>query len=91
MVRDPRDVIASLLTKSWGPNTPAEGLEWIEKRLIDGHLALSKIPDRQKITIALEDLAIANREVTYSSILKFLQVEDSATMQVFFDNARKCY
>jgi hypothetical protein len=86
MVRDPRDVIASLLTKNWGPNTPAEGLEWIEKRLIDGHLALSKIPDRQKITIALEDLAIANRQVTYSSILKFLQVEDSASMQSFFNS-----
>lgn len=86
MVRDPRDVIASLLTKNWGPNTPAEGLEWIEKRLIDGHLALSKIPDRQKITIALEDLAIANREVTYSSILKFLQLKDSAAMLSFFNS-----
>ncbi len=84
MVRDPRDVIASLLTKNWGPNTPAEGLEWIEKRLIDGHRALSKIPEKQKITIALEDLAIDNREATYNSILKFLQLEDSAPMRHFF-------
>ena len=86
MVRDPRDVIASLLTKNWGPNTPAEGLEWIEKRLADGHLALSKIPDSQKITIALEDLAITNREVTYQAILKFLQLKDSAAMRRFFDS-----
>ncbi|MEY2768512.1 MAG: hypothetical protein RL359_148, partial [Actinomycetota bacterium] len=34
MVRDPRDVIASLLTKKWGPTTPLEGLDWIEKRLL---------------------------------------------------------
>jgi hypothetical protein len=86
MVRDPRDVIASLLTKNWGPNTPAEGLEWIEKRLIDGHRALSKISEKQKITIALEDLAIDNREATYNSILKFLQLEDSAPMRLFFAN-----
>ena len=61
MVRDPRDVIASLLTKSWGPTTPMEGLTWIEKRLTDGHKALRAVPAKQKITIALEDLAIDNR------------------------------
>jgi hypothetical protein len=33
MMRDPRDVISSLLTKNWGPNTALEGIEWIEKRL----------------------------------------------------------
>ena len=54
MVRDPRDVIASLLTKNWGPTTPLEGIEWIQKRLIDAHYALRTIPAKQQITIALE-------------------------------------
>jgi hypothetical protein len=86
MVRDPRDVIASLLTKNWGPTTPLEGLEWIEKRLLDGHNALRAIPSKQKITIALEDLAIHNRENTYQSILTFLGLPDDSAMRQFFES-----
>jgi hypothetical protein len=86
MVRDPRDVIASLLTKNWGPTTPLEGLEWIEKRLIDGNNALHQIPSKQKITIALEDLAIHNREETYQSILTFLGLPDDSAMRHFFES-----
>lgn len=85
MVRDPRDVIASLLTKNWGPTTPMEGLAWIEKRLTDGHKALQHIPVKQKITIALEDLAIHNREESYKAVLNFLSLADSAEMRKFFD------
>jgi hypothetical protein len=86
MVRDPRDVIASLLTKNWGPTTPLEGLVWIEKRLIDGHNALRAIPSKQQITIALEDLAIHNREETYQSILTFLGLPDDPAMRHFFES-----
>jgi hypothetical protein len=86
MVRDPRDVIASLLTKNWGPTTPLEGLEWIEKRLVDGHNALRAIPSKQKITIALEDLAIHNREKSYQAILTFLGLRDDSQMRHFFES-----
>jgi hypothetical protein len=85
MVRDPRDVIASLLTKNWGPTTPLEGLEWIEKRLRDAHEALAHIPANQKITIALEDLAINNRTQSYQALLKFLNLGDDAGMKDFFE------
>lgn len=84
MVRDPRDVIASLLTKKWGPTTPLEGLDWIEKRLIAGHEALSVISPDKKITIALEDLAINSREETYRRLLAFLKISDEPVMQKFF-------
>jgi hypothetical protein len=84
MVRDPRDVIASLLTKKWGPTTPLEGLQWIEARLIAGHEALSSIKSRKKLTIALEDLAINNRQTTYRKLLEFLAIADEPAMQRFF-------
>jgi len=84
MVRDPRDVIASLLTKKWGPTTPLEGLDWIEKRLLAGHEALSVINPAKKITIALEDLAINSREQTYKKLLAFLKISDEPAMQKFF-------
>jgi hypothetical protein len=85
MVRDPRDVIASLLTKNWGPTTPLEGLTWIEKRLSDGRKALQVVPSHQKITIELEELAIRNREDTYNRLLTFLQISDSPSMRTFFE------
>jgi hypothetical protein len=85
MVRDPRDVIASLLTKNWGPTTPMEGLTWIEKRLLDGHNALKEVPLKQKITIALEDLAINKREETYRKLSNFLKIADSPAMRKFFE------
>jgi hypothetical protein len=84
MIRDPRDVIASLLTKKWGPTTPLEGLDWIEKRLLAGHEALSVINPAKKITIALEDLAINSREQTYKKLLAFLKISDEPAMQKFF-------
>ena len=84
MVRDPRDVIASLLTKKWGPTTALEGLGWIEARLLAGHEALTAVKPEKKITIALEDLAIKNREATYKKLLGFLKVTDEPTMQAFF-------
>jgi hypothetical protein len=86
MVRDPRDVIASLLTKNWGPTTPMEGLTWIEKRLTDGHNALKAVPAKQKITIALEDLAIDNREETFRKLLGFLSLSDSPQIRMFFED-----
>ena len=84
MVRDPRDVIASLLTKNWGPTTPLEGLDWIEKRLIAGHEALSIVKESKKLTIALEDLAINSREKTYKELLDFLKISDEPALQKFF-------
>ena len=84
MIRDPRDVIASLLTKNWGPNTPLEGIEWYEKRITAGHQSLSKIaPDRQ-ITIALEELAIYDRDATYKRLREFLSIDDAPEMAAFF-------
>lgn len=85
MVRDPRDVIASLLTKNWGPTTALEGIEWIQKRLIDAHHALGTIPAKQQITIALEDLAINNREQSYQALLTFLGLQDDPAMRAFFE------
>lgn len=84
MVRDPRDVIASLLTKKWGPVTALEGLEWIEARLLAGHDALTAVQPEKKITIALEKLVINNREATYRRLLDFLKISDEPAMQDFF-------
>jgi hypothetical protein len=62
-----------------------EGLTWIEKRLTDGHKALKAVPAKQRITIALEDLAINQRDGTYQKVLSFLKISDSPAMRKFFE------
>ena len=81
--RDPRDVIASLLTKDWGPNTPLEGIEWIEARLRADNDALRSVQPNQVLVIHLEDLVTNSSEETYSKILDFLELQDEPAMRKF--------
>ena len=84
--RDPRDVIASLLTKNWGPNTPAEGVEWIEARIRADHEALTSVPKEQVMYINLEDLVTNAPQESYKKLLDFLQLKDEAAMRAFHTN-----
>lgn len=86
MVRDPRDVIASLLTKNWGPESALEGITWIEDRLHEGASSLKEVPVSQQITISLEDLTCNSRSASYLRLLDFLHLEDSPKMRSFFDS-----
>ena len=81
--RDPRDVIASLLTKDWGPNSPLEGVEWIESRLKADHEALKSVPHNQVLFINLEDLVTNSPQESYNQILSFLQLQDEPAMRTF--------
>lgn len=81
--RDPRDVIASLLTKDWGPNTPLEGIEWIESRLRADNDALRAVEPHQVLVIHLEDLVTNSPEETYRKLLDFLGLQDELAMQKF--------
>ena len=81
--RDPRDVIASLLTKNWGPNTPLEGVEWIEARLRADDEALKFVDPSKALVIHLEDLVTNSPSETYSKILSFLELEDEPAMRNF--------
>lgn len=83
MRRDPRDVIASLLTKDWGPTTPLEGIEWIEKRLRSDSYGESFIPKDQLLVINLEDLVSNSPKESYQRILDFLQIIDEPVMRAF--------
>ena len=89
MVRDPRDTIASLLTKDWGPTSPLEGIEWYEKRIRSGHASLARIPSSQQLTISIEELVVNNSEETYNSLLTFLGISDSPLMATFFQDHMK--
>jgi hypothetical protein len=81
--RDPRDVIASLLTKDWGPNTPLEGIDWIEARLRSDNDALRAVEPNKVLIIHLENLVTNSPEETYLKILEFLELKDEPAMRKF--------
>jgi hypothetical protein len=83
MRRDPRDVIASLLTKNWGPNSALEGITWIETRLRADHESIKHIPTGQLLTINLEDLTSLKPDETYQQILNFLDIKDEQAIRTF--------
>jgi hypothetical protein len=83
MRRDPRDVIASLLTKDWGPDTALEGIDWIETRLRADHDSLKHIPLGQILEINLEHLTNIEPSQTYKKIQNFLGIEDEPAMRAF--------
>ncbi len=83
MVRDPRDTIASLLTKDWGPTSPLEGIEWYEKRIRAGHSSLLQVPKDQQLTISIEGLVSQKSTETYDSLLTFLKIDDFPQMADF--------
>jgi hypothetical protein len=81
--RDPRDVIASLLTKDWGPNTPLDGIEWIEARLRSDNDALSAVEPNKVLIIYLEDLVTNAPKETYTKLLDFLGLQDEPAIRNF--------
>jgi len=84
--RDPRDVIASLLTKNWGPETPLEGVDWIEARIRADNEALKSVPKNQVMFIYLEDLVTNSPQESYNKLLNFLELQDEPAMRAFHTN-----
>jgi hypothetical protein len=84
--RDPRDVIASLLTKNWGPETPLEGVDWIEARIRADNEALTSVPKNQVMFINLEDLVTNSPQESYNKLLNFLELQDEPAMRAFHTN-----
>lgn len=83
MARDPRDVIASLVTMNWGPATALEGIAWVEERLLAGHRALAAVDSSKVLHLSLEEL-INDGQGSIAAILNFLSLEPSAEMDSFY-------
>ena len=77
MVRDPRDVIASLMKMHWGPEDPMSGLQWVEKRLLAGSSELKKLPNETYLTISLESFSNKDRDETFAKLFNWIGIEPS--------------
>ena len=69
-VRDGRDVAASVLTRPWGPNTPAEAAQWWGMKVAAGVRWGQLNPDRYH-ELRYEDL-LADPEATLTQVFEWL-------------------
>jgi len=85
MVRDGRDVIASVVRERWGPKNYEEGLVWYRRRMRRNLINSKWLGDRV-LTISLENLVINQRLESFSRILEFLEIPNEKKIQAYFDS-----
>ncbi|NQU37309.1 MAG: sulfotransferase [Actinobacteria bacterium] len=85
MIRDGRDVAASIVSRGWGSDEFLTALDvWFE-RMMQAHNAMARIPADQTLTLQLEDLVNNDRETSYDKLFAFLGIHDSNPTRNYFE------
>ncbi len=85
MIRDGRDVAASVVSRGWGTDDYDTALQEWADRMLAGHRALSAVPAGQAITLHLEHLVGSEGGADYARLLAVLGIDDEPKMRRFFD------
>lgn len=85
MVRDGRDVAASVARRSWGPDDVPGALIWWGKQMMAIHRSIGDSDATRVHTVRLESLVGPDREVAYDQLTEFLGLQDDAAMRAFFE------
>lgn len=84
MIRDGRDVAASVVSRGWGTDDIDEALTQWEERMIAGHVALRAVPPSQQVTVDLGRLVGPDGADEYQDVLAVLGIDDAPRMSRFF-------
>lgn len=85
VTRDGRDVSASFVSQTFGPDDVFEALDQWERRMLASHrAALASRPDRV-LQIELMDLVVRDRQSTLALLCEFVEVPVDAGMIEWFD------
>jgi hypothetical protein len=88
-VRDGRDAGVSKTGKRQKrehPTDAIEGIDWWHGRLADAERGARAAPPGKVLELSLDELAWADRESAYASLLDFLEIEDEASMRELFEH-----
>jgi hypothetical protein len=85
MIRDGRDVAASVATRHWGPNDVEQAMAWWADRMVRAERALAAMPPERVLTVRLEDLVLRDRQATLARILDFLELERAPGVTAYLD------
>ncbi len=84
VVRDGRDVAASVATQRWGPHDFHEALEWWFDRVRFAHRGIKDLPAGFGLTLHLEDFARDARQESFDAVLRFLDLPAEPGLRTFF-------
>jgi hypothetical protein len=87
MVRDGRDVAASVVTQDWGPKTIRGALDWWRDRMRLIQLGVADADPRRVLTVRLEELVHLDRDATFARMMEFLELDGTERVERYF-NAR---
>lgn len=86
MVRDGRDVAASVVAQTWGPKDPIKALKWWGENLRHSWVASSRLSERKVKAIRLENLVSRDRESIYEELLDWLELPDEPQVRHKFES-----
>lgn len=85
MIRDGRDVAASLRNKEWGRDDVEKALRIWESRLRAGEEVARALPPGALLVMRMEDLVVRDREASLQRLLDHLEIDDEAPIREYFD------
>lgn len=86
MRRNPLDNLSSVIPEPWGPNDLKSALPWFRDRIRLATEEKAKVPQKQHLTLWLEDLVMNKREESYKQLLEVVGLDDDEKMREFFTN-----
>lgn len=86
VARDGRDVAASFVSQSFGPNDVFEALDQWEARSRRIHAAVAACHPHRVLTLELMDLVVRDREGSLTHLCDFLEVPVDPAMVQWFDS-----
>ncbi|WP_067440590.1 sulfotransferase family protein [Nocardioides jensenii] len=85
MVRDGRDVAASVARQNWGPSTIEDAMVWWADNLIAIDAASRRADPDRLLTLRLESLLGPRRDEHLARLLAFSGLDEDAAVRKFFD------
>lgn len=86
MVRDGRDVAASILALPWQYETLEQALAVWDQRLREGEAAGAAVGPGSMLVMHLEDLVKRDREGAFRRLVEFMEIEDEGPLRRHFDS-----
>ena len=85
VIRDGRDVAASFVNQTFGPDDVFDALAQWERRMLMTHQAIAAAAPGRVLVVDLFDLVVRARQATLTQLLDFIGVPPSDALQTWFD------
>lgn len=85
MIRDGRDVAASVVTMPWGPSTFEDALAWWEERVHEADEARRRADTDRVLVVRLEELIHLDRQGVFDRLMALVQLENTRLVEKYFE------